>query len=381
VGRYPASVLISTTRQAANYQTHGGGSRSPRRKVGRQFRDATLARRQHCAPSNHRGQTDMQYLRPSAIALASRGRWALARVTAYRLTGSEPAATCRAGASAYGPPRIAVRPGQAERPARSARRSGGAFLQEEVTPRFPDGLTVLTAYGQWRDRSGEISREPSRVLAIWYRRAADSEAAIEAIRQGLQDPVRPGERHARGRHVVCVVLRPNPGSDPLKARRQGARHCAPSVDLKKGYCGAMLALALQLGTANAAEVARSVGATQLNFPILMGHCLAEEINARDALFINRLATLFEELWECTPRVAIECSVRKRSGSAWTGNILDYSTITFLIQMFDPIMEGDKSVLRKQLCDSMRKQGRCDLCPSEGLSCEECERAERQYCGQ
>src|SRR5689334_21818217 len=32
-----------------------------------------------------------------------------------------------------------------------------AFLDTEVTPRFPDGLTVLTGYGQWRsgDRIGK----------------------------------------------------------------------------------------------------------------------------------------------------------------------------------------------------------------------------------
>ena len=58
-----------------------------------------------------------------------------------------------------------------------------AFIETEVTPRFPDGLTVLTAYGQWRGRSGEIAREPSRVLVIWHRRGADGEADIEAIRQ------------------------------------------------------------------------------------------------------------------------------------------------------------------------------------------------------
>ena len=38
-----------------------------------------------------------------------------------------------------------------------------AFLETEVTPRFPDGLTVLTAYGQWRSSSGELARETSRV--------------------------------------------------------------------------------------------------------------------------------------------------------------------------------------------------------------------------
>lgn len=41
------------------------------------------------------------------------------------------------------------------------------FLDEVVTPRFPGGLTVLDAYGQWRDGSnGAIEREPAKVLLI-----------------------------------------------------------------------------------------------------------------------------------------------------------------------------------------------------------------------
>ena len=40
------------------------------------------------------------------------------------------------------------------------------FLAEEVTPRFPDGLTVVDAAGQWRDPSGTIERERAKVLLV-----------------------------------------------------------------------------------------------------------------------------------------------------------------------------------------------------------------------
>jgi hypothetical protein len=41
------------------------------------------------------------------------------------------------------------------------------FLAREVTPRFPDGLTVYETYGQWRDpKRNVIVRERSRVLRI-----------------------------------------------------------------------------------------------------------------------------------------------------------------------------------------------------------------------
>lgn len=42
-----------------------------------------------------------------------------------------------------------------------------AFLAREVTPRFPDGLTVYETTGQWRDPATKaIAREKSRVLRI-----------------------------------------------------------------------------------------------------------------------------------------------------------------------------------------------------------------------
>ncbi len=41
-----------------------------------------------------------------------------------------------------------------------------AFLAEEVTPRFPDGLSVLDVSGQYREPSGRIVREKSKLLVI-----------------------------------------------------------------------------------------------------------------------------------------------------------------------------------------------------------------------
>ncbi|MFM9938472.1 MAG: DUF3574 domain-containing protein [Hyphomicrobiaceae bacterium] len=58
-----------------------------------------------------------------------------------------------------------------------------AFLEGDITPRFPQGLTVLQGYGQWRDARGQIAKEVSRTLIVWFKPTADSEAAIEAIRK------------------------------------------------------------------------------------------------------------------------------------------------------------------------------------------------------
>src|SRR5271170_1905529 len=41
------------------------------------------------------------------------------------------------------------------------------FVTRELTPRFPDGLTVNDASGQWRDpTSGRVVREPAKQVEI-----------------------------------------------------------------------------------------------------------------------------------------------------------------------------------------------------------------------
>jgi len=43
-----------------------------------------------------------------------------------------------------------------------------AFIDEQVTPRFPDGLTVLRAEGQFRGENDVIVKEHSFVLILLY---------------------------------------------------------------------------------------------------------------------------------------------------------------------------------------------------------------------
>jgi len=55
------------------------------------------------------------------------------------------------------------------------------FLREEVTPRFPDGLTVWQADEQWRKSDGRISRERAKVLLLVHEESAEVRAALAAI--------------------------------------------------------------------------------------------------------------------------------------------------------------------------------------------------------
>ena len=55
------------------------------------------------------------------------------------------------------------------------------FVREVITPRFPDGLTLWRAEGQWRGRDGEIVREPVAVLELVHPAHPETEAALRAI--------------------------------------------------------------------------------------------------------------------------------------------------------------------------------------------------------
>jgi hypothetical protein len=57
------------------------------------------------------------------------------------------------------------------------------FLDKEVTPRFPSGLSVLDVYGQWQGK-GETTPERmrSKLLVIDYPATPTNATKIEAIR-------------------------------------------------------------------------------------------------------------------------------------------------------------------------------------------------------
>ena len=55
------------------------------------------------------------------------------------------------------------------------------FVDEAITPRFPDGLTVWQASGQWKPAKGTAVREPAWVLSVVHWPDAKSETAITAI--------------------------------------------------------------------------------------------------------------------------------------------------------------------------------------------------------
>ena len=74
------------------------------------------------------------------------------------------------------------------------------FVARELTPRFPGGLTVVDAVGQWRDAaSGEIVREPAKKVEIVLPGDSDGQERLEAAMKAYKREFR--------QHSVGLIVR------------------------------------------------------------------------------------------------------------------------------------------------------------------------------
>jgi hypothetical protein len=63
----------------------------------------------------------------------------------------------------------------------------GRFVDREISPRFPDGLSVLDARGAWRDTArNTIVHEPSKLVEIVLPGKPDDVAQLNAIAQAYK---------------------------------------------------------------------------------------------------------------------------------------------------------------------------------------------------
>lgn len=76
-----------------------------------------------------------------------------------------------------------------------------AFLSREVSPRFPDGLTVFDTLGQWRDaKTNALVREPSKIVRVIVAADAPAREKIDAITAAYKQQFR--------QDAVGVIMRP-----------------------------------------------------------------------------------------------------------------------------------------------------------------------------
>src|ERR1041385_628560 len=76
-----------------------------------------------------------------------------------------------------------------------------SFVDREITPRFPDGLTVIDARGQWRDsEKNSIVREPSKLVQIVLPGKAEDETRLNEIAGAY--------KKAFHQQSVAIIVRP-----------------------------------------------------------------------------------------------------------------------------------------------------------------------------
>ena len=56
------------------------------------------------------------------------------------------------------------------------------FVDEHITPRFREGLTILDANGQWMDKRSKVIKEKTKIVILLHRDNVDTDADIEYIR-------------------------------------------------------------------------------------------------------------------------------------------------------------------------------------------------------
>jgi hypothetical protein len=67
----------------------------------------------------------------------------------------------------------------------------GRFVDRKISPRFPDGLTVLDARGAWRDSARKtIVHEPSKLVEIVLPGKPDDVDELKAIAQAYKERFR-----------------------------------------------------------------------------------------------------------------------------------------------------------------------------------------------
>lgn len=75
------------------------------------------------------------------------------------------------------------------------------YVEEELTPRFPDGLTIVDAEGQYRDRARGVSvREQSKLVLIAFHDSPHEYRKLEAAAEAYK-------RRFRQQAVGIIVKR------------------------------------------------------------------------------------------------------------------------------------------------------------------------------
>jgi len=79
------------------------------------------------------------------------------------------------------------------------------FVDTEVTPRFPDGFSVLDVKGQYQMSTGEIIKEPSKLLLVYQDGSKESSQKLEDLRNKYKQQFEQ-ESVLRTDETICVAF-------------------------------------------------------------------------------------------------------------------------------------------------------------------------------
>ena len=115
-------------------------------------------------------------------ALALSGALALATAAAAQ---DAPMAACPAGQEAHRTAQLFFGRNAGEK-AMVSDVDFRRFLDRDVTPRFPDGLTVVAGGGQWRGEENHLMREASKVVMVVLPKGRGASGRVEQVRSAYK---------------------------------------------------------------------------------------------------------------------------------------------------------------------------------------------------
>ena len=133
------------------------------------------------------GGWDMAVMQRGSILGLAVAAWSLL-LTACATTTTTPLsqlAACPAGQEARRSAQLFFGRNIGDKPAVSA-ADFGKFLDAEITPRFPDGLTILDGGGQWRGADNTLIREASKVVMVILPKSRDASGRLEDVRNAYK---------------------------------------------------------------------------------------------------------------------------------------------------------------------------------------------------
>ena len=96
---------------------------------------------------------------------------------------SSPKLACPAGQAQMRTAQIFL---AAKAPARVTDTDIRKFVDAEVTPRFPDGVSLVDGGAQWKGEDNRLIREAAKVVLIVLPARGDPQARVEAVRSAYR---------------------------------------------------------------------------------------------------------------------------------------------------------------------------------------------------